>query len=112
MPALQRDGKKLCTLSEIPVGNARGFNLGEQRYIVVRQAEDIFVYLNRCPHRGVPLEWQPDTFMDPEGEFLRCAAHGALFLSDTGECVAGPCVGEFLIPVAFALEEDALILRN
>lgn len=104
--------KKLCDLSEIPAGATRGVNLGEQRYIVVRQTEEIFVYLNRCPHRGVPLDWLPNDFLDHEGDFLRCAAHGALFLMDTGECVAGPCVGEFLIPVAFERMDDAIVLRG
>ncbi len=56
----------------------------------------MFVYRNRCPHRGVPLEWQPDRFLDPSASLIQCARHGALFLIESGECVAGPCEGETL----------------
>lgn len=102
----------LCALNDIPAGEARGIDLGERRYIVVRQSEDIFVYRNQCPHLGVPLDWQRDQFMDPEGEFLRCATHGALFLTDTGECISGPCVGQFLIPVPFERVDGMIVLRS
>jgi nitrite reductase/ring-hydroxylating ferredoxin subunit len=62
----------------------------------VRKAGAVFVYRNRCPHRGVPLEWQADQFLDPSASLIQCARHGALFLIESGECVAGPCEGEAL----------------
>lgn len=102
----------LCHLSDIPVGNARGFDLGAHRYIVVRRDHGISVFRNECPHLGIPLEWLPDQFMDPDDELLQCSTHGALFLPDTGECISGPCVGQFLISVPFSCEENRIVLRD
>ncbi|MCS5635106.1 MAG: Rieske (2Fe-2S) protein [Myxococcota bacterium] len=94
-------GLALCRLDEIPDGSARGFAVeGDQgqrlRLIVVRLADGVRVYENRCPHRGTPLDWAPDRFLDESGEFLQCSTHAALFRLDDGECVSGPCQGEFL----------------
>jgi nitrite reductase/ring-hydroxylating ferredoxin subunit len=102
----------LCRVSDIPEGNARGFDLGSQRYIVVRREDGISVFRNECPHLGIPLEWQPDHFMDPDGELLQCSTHGALFLPDSGECISGPCVGKFLMSVPFSCQEDTVLLQD
>ncbi|WP_148053418.1 Rieske 2Fe-2S domain-containing protein, partial [Pseudomonas fluorescens] len=59
----------------------------------------------RCPHRGVGLEWHHDQFLDPSNSLIQCATHGALFLIEDGECVAGPCVGQAL--TAINRREDA-----
>lgn len=102
----------LCRVSDISEGNARGFDLGAQRYIVVRREDGISVFRNKCPHLGIPLDWQPDRFMDPDGELLQCSTHGALFLPDTGECISGPCVGQFLVSVPFKCEADMVMLQD
>ncbi|MDG2333607.1 MAG: Rieske (2Fe-2S) protein [Myxococcota bacterium] len=91
----------ICGLDEVPEGGARGFSVtGEDgvalRLIVVRRLGDIRVYENRCPHRGTPLDWAPDRFLDETGEFLVCSTHAALFRIEDGACVSGPCPGEFL----------------
>ncbi|WP_043089838.1 Rieske (2Fe-2S) protein, partial [Pseudomonas aeruginosa] len=77
----------------------------ERRLFAVRRDGRAYVYLNRCPHRGIPLEWQPDAFLDDSASLIRCASHGALFLIESGECVAGPCAGERLR--ALPCREDA-----
>lgn len=103
----------MARLEEIGEGRARGFDLpcGERRplrLIVVRRAGEFFVYENRCPHRGTPLDWSPDRFLDPGGERLICATHGALFRIEDGECLAGPCVGESLRALPVVLREGRL----
>jgi len=95
----------LCRLEDVPDGDARGVEIDDGdgdtlRLIVVRRGEHTIVYLNRCPHRGTPLDWMPDRFLDAEREHLICATHGALFRLDDGVCVAGPCVGDGLQRVA------------
>lgn len=92
----------MCSLAE---GNSRGFLVDERRLFAVRRDGRAYIYLNRCPHRGIPLEWQPDTFLDDSASLIRCASHGALFLIESGECVAGPCAGERLR--ALPCREDA-----
>ena len=36
------------------------------------------------------------SFSTPSASLIQCARHGALFLIESGECVAGPCEGEAL----------------
>lgn len=86
----------LCTSSHLPEAHSKGFELGEHALFAVRRQGEVFVYKNRCPHRGVPLEWQPDQFLDSSASLIQCATHGALFLIENGECVAGPCEGQSL----------------
>jgi nitrite reductase/ring-hydroxylating ferredoxin subunit len=98
----EREGvAKLCRLVDIPDGDARGIELARAvgrplQIIVVRRDPEVFAYLNRCPHRGTPLDWAPDRFLDAERRHLVCATHGAIFRIHDGVCVAGPCQGDGL----------------
>jgi nitrite reductase/ring-hydroxylating ferredoxin subunit len=100
----------LCNTCDIPPQSARGFTLDGRALVAVHHNERFYVYENRCPHRGVELEWQPDQFFDFEGNFIQCATHGALFKIDTGECIAGPCNGQALTQVAFSEIDDQIVL--
>ncbi|MFA5678743.1 MAG: Rieske (2Fe-2S) protein [Pseudomonas sp.] len=86
----------LCRLDELSDPGSKGFELAGRSFFAVRQGQQVFVYLNRCPHRGIPLEWLPDQFLDHSGRLIQCASHGALFLPESGACVAGPCAGASL----------------
>lgn len=86
----------LCAGNALGEGQSRGFLLEERKLLAVRRDGRIFVYANRCPHRGIPLEWQTDRFLDASGSLIQCATHGALFLIESGACVAGPCAGKSL----------------
>ena len=88
--------KYLCDSAALIEGKSLGFNVDELRILAVRRAGRVYVYTNRCPHRGVELEWQADEFLDASASLIQCATHGALFLIETGECVAGPCEGSSL----------------
>lgn len=88
--------RALCRLDELSDPGSKGFSNGTSGILVVRQGSDVFVYENRCPHRGIPLEWTPDQFLDSSGRLIQCATHGALFLPESGECIAGPCSGDSL----------------
>ena len=87
---------RLCTPGELAEGQSRGFVIDELNLLAVRRDGQVYAYRNRCPHRGVPLEWQADQFLDNSGSLIQCARHGALFLIESGECVAGPCAGQGL----------------
>ncbi len=87
---------RLCAASLIAEGHSKGFEVNGQRLFAVRKDGVVHVYENRCPHRQIPLEWLPDQFLDISGSLIQCATHGALFLIDSGECVAGPCAGQAL----------------
>jgi nitrite reductase/ring-hydroxylating ferredoxin subunit len=68
----------------------------------IRFRGEVRAYVNRCPHMGTELDWQPGEFfggMPDCGLYLVCSTHGALFEPLTGKCVAGPCRGASLEPL-------------
>ncbi len=77
---------------------------------MVKRNNSFYLYRNICPHLGTPLEWQENQFLDPDGELLQCASHGALFLIESGECLSGPCAGDRLISAAHEIENGDLYL--
>jgi len=107
----------LCRFEDIPDSEAKGFEIpvegGRPREILVaRRGDAAYGYMNVCPHAGTPLDWKPDTFMSWDKRFLLCATHGALFEVETGLCVAGPCTGARLRPVAVALRDGEVVLTD
>lgn len=68
----------------------------ELQAFAVRHLGAVCAFVNRCPHMGTELDWQPGEFFDVAGLYLVCATHGALFQPATGFCVAGPCSGASL----------------
>lgn len=73
---------------------------GEPQSLVLRrQGERLQAWLNLCPHAGRRLDWAPGRFLVDQGRLV-CAAHGASFELENGLCVAGPCRGQSLVPVA------------
>ena len=95
---------RLCAPDELAEGQSRGFEIAEEKLFAVRKDGQLYAYRNRCPHRGIPLEWLPDQFLDHSASMIQCATHGALFLIESGECVAGPCAGQSL--QILAVRED------
>ena len=98
----------LCSLNDIPVDGACGIEHDEHSLVAVQWDGQFHVYLNRCPHLGVELNWMPDQFMDSDGTLLMCATHGALFRVETGECLAGPCQGQALTRIPSECRDNAL----
>ena len=103
---------RLCAPNELTEGQSRGFELAELKLLVVRREGQVYAYQNRCPHRGIPLEWQPDQFLDHSNSLIQCATHGALFLIESGECVAGPCSGQSLTPLNCREDADGIWLQR
>ncbi len=111
MSLLPPDRRTLCAVTAIPDGTARGFRPapgGFTGLLALRQGEQVRVYANSCPHLGTPLDWAPDQFFSRDGRHLVCATHGALFTPETGLCVAGPCEGRSLEPIAFTIEDGRI----
>ncbi|NIB43428.1 Rieske (2Fe-2S) protein [Pseudomaricurvus alkylphenolicus] len=107
---------KVCALSELPEVGAKGVAYaGQERLFVVRREGCVYAYHDACPHYGdTTLPWRQDAYLDPSGEHIMCAAHGALFEISTGRCVSGPCEGQYLtsMPVYINDADEVVVTLN
>ncbi len=105
--------RALCHLNDIPDGGAKGFGPpkgGFTGLFAVRQGDAMFVYVNSCPHIGVPLDWAPDRFLTADGSRIICATHGAEFAITDGVCLRGPCFGERLEAVMIEIKDGVVLV--
>lgn len=104
--------RALCRFDELPDGGTRGFPPapgGFTGLFALRRGERVQVWVNSCPHLGVPLDWAPDRFLTYDGSRIVCSTHGAEFRLDDGLCLRGPCKGDRLEAVIVSVE-DGLVL--
>ncbi|KTC63714.1 Rieske (2Fe-2S) protein [Pseudomonas fluorescens ABAC62] len=100
--------KFLCPSNTLAPDSSLGFEIDGCKLLAVRRNGIAYFYINRCPHRGIPLEWKPDQFLDDSASLIQCATHGALFLIESGECISGPCSGKSLKALAGREDERGL----
>ena len=74
----------------------------------VKKQGRLYLYRNKCPHFHVPLNWEPDRFLDNSGDLIQCSTHGALFAIEDGLCLQGPCPGERLEAIPFELRNGII----
>ncbi len=107
----------LCKLADLAETGSRGFQIGHGDWPLtgfVLRLDDggLRAWVNRCPHAGHPLELRPHRFLTADRKFIQCSSHGALFDPVSGGCVAGPCLGRKLRPLAVALQGDDIVLAS
>jgi nitrite reductase/ring-hydroxylating ferredoxin subunit len=85
---------------------------GEEKGFAIRHGGEVRGYVNRCPHLGTELDWQPGEFFDVAGLYLVCSTHGAIFQPDTGFCVAGPCHGASLEPLKVRERDGQVLMQD
>jgi nitrite reductase/ring-hydroxylating ferredoxin subunit len=102
--------QRLCALDDIPDGGARGLLREglDDRLCVVRQGDEVFVWLNDCPHEHRPMEYRQDQFLSGDRGHIVCYAHSAHFDIRSGRCFAGPCLGEHLVKVPARIRDGAV----
>ncbi len=80
--------------------------------ILHRDGASVRAWLNICPHAGRRLDWAPGKFLKSREGHLVCAAHGASFELERGDCIAGPCRGDALRSVAVEVRDGQVVLRD
>ena len=78
--------------------------------VLYRVGDEVRAWLNVCPHAGRRLDWAPGQFLKSKDGHLVCAAHGASFELDRGDCVAGPCRGDALRAVQVQVRDGEVWL--
>ncbi len=107
-------GGVLCRLADIPDRDSRAFtitsNNEEREIFAVRLGNEVFAYVNVCPHRQMPLNWKPDVFLAYDKSRIVCTMHAATFDIRQGHCVGGPCPGQSLVAVPIVIEDGIVRL--
>ncbi len=99
----------LCHRDELAHGESREFALpgGDTRSLfAVRQHQQVYVYLNSCPHTGASLNWGADEFLSFDRSLIQCSLHGAQFRIDDGLCIWGPCLRQRLTALPVRLGDE------
>lgn len=78
--------------------------------VLYREGDRVRAWLNICPHAGRRLDWAPGQFLKSKDGLLVCAAHGAGFELQRGECLSGPCRGQSLRAVPVDVRDGAVWL--
>jgi nitrite reductase/ring-hydroxylating ferredoxin subunit len=99
----------LCNLADLPEGTTLEVRR-QQPLMLVHRNGQVQAYINRCPHLGLTLNFQPNVFLDIDRQYIQCANHGALFEIDSGLCIHGPCHGQHLEPVAIDVRDGKVWL--
>ena len=106
----------ICALHELDDPGARGFTMGRGNWplrgFVVRRGAELRAYLNHCPHAGHALNLRPHVFLAPDAPLIQCSSHGALFEMETGLCLAGPCPGTRLRPIALRINRGYVLVAD
>ena len=108
-------GRALCSLADIPDGGTLNFPSDDPAVpglFAYRRGEDVRVFVNSCPHLGVPLDWAPGMFLSADHSHFVCSTHWAKFELLSGECFDGPCAGERLDSVACAVADGMISISN
>jgi nitrite reductase/ring-hydroxylating ferredoxin subunit len=104
----------LCKTTDIEDPGSKSFELEIKRkthnIFVVHKDAQFFAYYNQCPHTGASLEWQEHQFLDLDKALIQCATHDALFMIDSGECIAGPCTGDSLQSIPLSIKAGEIRL--
>jgi nitrite reductase/ring-hydroxylating ferredoxin subunit len=111
------DERLICASETLAEGGAGvrfavSGSAGEEQAFAVRHGGAVCAFVNRCPHMGTQLDWEPGEFFEMAGLYLVCATHGALFQPATGLCVAGPCRGASLERLCTREENGRVFLLN
>ncbi|MEZ5498232.1 MAG: Rieske 2Fe-2S domain-containing protein [Steroidobacteraceae bacterium] len=108
--------RAICAAADLKEGECRGFTVGAGDWplqgLVVKLPGRIVAFRNVCPHAGHPLNLRPNDFLSPDGMLIMCHSHGALFEKSTGLCVAGPCQGRHLRPIAIEVASGVVLLAG
>ena len=85
---------------------------GAGKGFAVRHDGAPHAFVNRCPHLGTELDWQPGEFFEETGLYLICSTHGAMFEPASGLCVAGPCRGARLQAIAVEERQGRILIHD
>ncbi len=100
----------VCHINDIPEKGSKELTFENASFMALKTDGVIYIYRNRCPHLGLPLQWQPDQFLNHDKSLILCSTHGALFEIDSGHCIAGPCQNQALESIDYYIEDEHIYI--
>jgi len=103
--------RRLATLGELKERKTLKFSYrdadGIQREAFLAWFNDqVLCYQNLCRHIPITLDYGDARFFNADGTHFVCQTHGATYEPLTGTCIAGPCIGASLKPLAVQVIRD------
>lgn len=74
--------ERVCSIHDVPDGEARRFELGDLRIAIVRVGDEWFAIGDRCTHQDISLA---EGEIDPDAREIECWKHGSRFSLVTGD---------------------------
>jgi nitrite reductase/ring-hydroxylating ferredoxin subunit len=103
----------IARVGELAPGTSKKFLLArdgqEIEGFLLNYGGELHAYVNRCRHVPMALDWVENQFFTEDGRFVQCATHGAYYVPETGECVAGPPCGRALHRVPLRIDGDQVV---
>jgi nitrite reductase/ring-hydroxylating ferredoxin subunit len=69
------------------------------KVLLLRSADSVHAFVNRCAHFGVPLAARQEQLMFKPHQSITCNVHYARFRWTDGACESGECDGVGLLPI-------------
>ena len=114
LPGAPTPGTVLACRDEVADGGALLLELGEGsppfRIILLRSGDNVFAYVNRCAHFGVPLATRVEHLGVQGHRTIRCSVHYARYRWQDGFCEFGDCVGESLLAIPVRVTAGGLVV--
>jgi nitrite reductase/ring-hydroxylating ferredoxin subunit len=103
----------VARVGEVAPGRTKKFLLEvdgqEVEAFLLNVAGTYHAYVNRCRHVPMGLDWVENQFFTEDARYIQCATHGAYYVPETGECIAGPPCGKSLVRVPLRLSGDTIM---
>lgn len=103
---------KICATTDIVNNQSVKFDIPDEKFdreaFLIKRNDELLAYYNECPHIGIALDWDDNDFFNTDCSHLVCKNHGAEFVSETGDCVSGPCVGTTLKTISIKIEDNII----
>ena len=113
-PRAPMPGTVLGPLEDIADGDAKEFVFGRGTtvfsMVVVRRAQEVYGYLNLCPHYSSRLNCREGEFLSEDRSHIRCSMHFAEYRIEDGFGVAGAGEGCWLDPVPVHVEDGMIVI--
>ena len=82
------------------------------RLIILRSGKQVYGYVNRCAHFGVPLAAKREQLIFRPHESISCNVHYARYGWEDGKCISGDCDGEGLLVVPLEVVEGQILIAR